>query len=122
MFFAFPFHPSVLPSHDFRSFDRAKHRVASTVYEEAEYPIVLVGNKTDLEEHRKVGRKETLEFAMENNLAYIELSAYVKDGDKRSNEGRRMANLVLERRIRVSKSFCEGLCIGIKWPPATTKP
>jgi GTPase KRas len=38
-------------------------------------PVVLVGNKCDMEGERQVGNKEALEFAKKHNLSYFETSA-----------------------------------------------
>ena len=38
-------------------------------------PIVLVGNKIDLEDEREVGKEEAEEYARKNNMAYVETSA-----------------------------------------------
>ena len=37
--------------------------------------MVLIGNKADLEEERRVKKEEALEVAKEFNLAYMETSA-----------------------------------------------
>lgn len=44
--------------------------------------IVLVGNKTDLIDQRKVSENEAEKFAIDNNLHYFETSALNKDGIK----------------------------------------
>ena len=42
--------------------------------------LVLVGNKSDLEERRAVSQAEAETFATTNKLAYIEVSAKTGEG------------------------------------------
>uniref|UniRef100_A0A7S4JVG0 Small monomeric GTPase n=1 Tax=Paramoeba aestuarina TaxID=180227 RepID=A0A7S4JVG0_9EUKA len=48
--------------------------------EEKDPTIILVGNKTDLEEERQISYEEALEFAEKEEIPYIEVSAKSGDG------------------------------------------
>ena len=41
-----------------------------------EHPIVLVGNKSDLEHRREVSHEEAFNYAKSENLMYVESSSY----------------------------------------------
>ena len=51
---------------DLRHFNTCKHS----------HPIILVGNKSDMNHLRKVSHEEALQYAKENELLYVESSCY----------------------------------------------
>ena len=59
------------------SFEEAKMLVefCRRVKDSEEVPMILVGNKVDLEEHRQVSTLEAKKFAKENDILFIETSA-----------------------------------------------
>jgi Ras-related protein Rab-4B len=57
--------------------------------------IVLVGNKSDLEEERKVSYKEGHNFAIKNNIMFLETSA--KTGFNINESFRKCANLIISK-------------------------
>eukprot|EP01084_Bolivina_argentea_P124080 219897_1 len=62
------------------SYERAKQLVAEVQYQAIGYDkILLIGNKTDLNDKREVPTGEALKYATTNTLAYIETSAKTKD-------------------------------------------
>ncbi|TSQ24027.1 AP-2 complex subunit alpha-1 [Bagarius yarrelli] len=51
------------------------HTQILRVKDRDDFPMVLVGNKSDLEHHRVVSREEAMSFAKENRIHYMESSA-----------------------------------------------
>ncbi|KAL7977243.1 hypothetical protein Chor_009192 [Crotalus horridus] len=54
------------------------HTQILRVKDRDEFPMVLVGNKTDLDLYRQVTEEEALYFARENRIPYMEASAKVR--------------------------------------------
>uniref|UniRef100_A0A8C5WSJ0 RAS related n=1 Tax=Laticauda laticaudata TaxID=8630 RepID=A0A8C5WSJ0_LATLA len=54
------------------------HTQILRVKDRDEFPMVLVGNKTDLDLYRQVTEEEALYFARENQIPYMEASAKVR--------------------------------------------
>lgn len=59
------------------SFEKAKHLLETINKQRASHylPTLLVGNKTDLDHHRKIGVEEGHQMALEYNCQYYEVSA-----------------------------------------------
>ena len=55
---------------DLRNFNSCKH----------EHVIILVGNKSDIQNRREISHQEALEYAKENNMLYVESSCYDIEG------------------------------------------
>ncbi|EAY09673.1 small GTP-binding protein, putative [Trichomonas vaginalis G3] len=61
---------------DRKSFESVDYWLDSLQRELVSMPILyLVGNKTDLAEHREVREEEAQEYALRNNMTYLEVSA-----------------------------------------------
>ena len=60
------------------SFNELKRQKAKISQIKGSVPIVLVGNKSDLEEERVISEFEAQQLAQEWNCTYIETSAKVK--------------------------------------------
>ena len=59
-------------------------------------PIILIGNKCDLDEQRKIQKEEGEQFANNNNLKFFETSC--KDGDNVENCFIELTKLIIERK------------------------
>ena len=61
---------------DLHSFDECKSYCKDTISEKCkkDSKVMLVGNKADLEDERKISKEEGLEFAKENNYLFRETS------------------------------------------------
>ena len=57
-------------------------------------PIILVGNKRDLEEHRKIDSEKAQLFAIEHGVEYVETSA--KDGSGVNEAFEKISNLLVK--------------------------
>uniref|UniRef100_A0A8D2IXS7 RAS related n=1 Tax=Varanus komodoensis TaxID=61221 RepID=A0A8D2IXS7_VARKO len=54
------------------------HTQILRVKDRDEFPMILVGNKADLDIHRQVPKEEALSFARENRIPYMEASAKIR--------------------------------------------
>ncbi|XP_028669432.1 ras-related protein R-Ras [Erpetoichthys calabaricus] len=54
------------------------HRQIQRVKDRDDFPMVLVGNKADLEQQRMITREEAEHFAKENRIVYMESSAKIR--------------------------------------------
>lgn len=54
------------------------HTQILRVKDRDEFPMILVGNKTDLDLYRQVPEEEALHFARENRIPYMEASAKIR--------------------------------------------
>ncbi|CAI9611359.1 unnamed protein product [Staurois parvus] len=54
------------------------HTQILRVKDRDEFPMILVGNKADLDLQRQVTREEALNFARENRIPYMEASAKIR--------------------------------------------
>ncbi|XP_069461283.1 ras-related protein R-Ras [Ambystoma mexicanum] len=54
------------------------HTQILRVKDRDEFPMILVGNKADLDLHRQVPKEEAMSFARENHIPYIEASAKIR--------------------------------------------
>lgn len=54
------------------------HTQILRVKDRDEFPMILVGNKADLDLHRQVPKDEALSFARENRIPYMEASAKLR--------------------------------------------
>ncbi|XP_030051290.1 ras-related protein R-Ras [Microcaecilia unicolor] len=63
------------------------HTQILRVKDRDEFPMILVGNKADLDLQRQVSKEEVMSFARENRIPYMEASAKI--------------------RLNVDESFCE---------------
>ena len=61
---------------DFKSFDECKNYCRNAILEncKGDIKVMLIGNKADLEDERKVSKEEGLKFAEENNYLFRETS------------------------------------------------
>ena len=59
-------------------------------------PIILIGNKCDLDDQRKIQKEEGEQFANNNNLKFFETSC--KDGDNVENCFIELTKLIIERK------------------------
>ena len=59
-------------------------------------PIILIGNKCDLDEQRKIQKEEGEQFANNNNLKFFETSC--KDGDNVENCFIELTKQIIERK------------------------
>ena len=61
----------------YRSFESVEEKWSRELYENADANIVvlLVGNKSDLEDKREVSFEEAQDYASQRNMAFIETSA-----------------------------------------------
>lgn len=61
----------------FRSFESVEEKWSRELYDNADQNIVvlLVGNKSDLEDRREVSFEEAQEYANQRNMSFIETSA-----------------------------------------------
>ena len=61
---------------DLHSFDECKSYCKDTISEKGkkDSKVMLVGNKADLEDERKISKEKGLEFAKENNYLFRETS------------------------------------------------
>lgn len=57
--------------------------------------LLMIGNKTDMEEKRQVSTKEAQEFAKENKILFMETSA--KNGNNIEKAFECITNIILER-------------------------
>ncbi|XP_029440754.1 ras-related protein R-Ras isoform X2 [Rhinatrema bivittatum] len=54
------------------------HTQILRVKDRDEFPMILVGNKADLDLQRQVSKEETMNFARENRIPYMEASAKIR--------------------------------------------
>ncbi|XP_075696335.1 ras-related protein R-Ras2-like isoform X2 [Rhinoderma darwinii] len=54
------------------------HTQILRVKDRDEFPMILVGNKADLDLQRQVTKEEALNFARENRIPYMEASAKIR--------------------------------------------
>nr|XP_056719234.1 ras-related protein R-Ras [Euleptes europaea] len=54
------------------------HTQILRVKDRDEFPMILVGNKADLDPYRQVPKEEALSFARENRIPYMEASAKIR--------------------------------------------
>lgn len=54
------------------------HTQILRVKDRDEFPMILVGNKADLDLQRQVPKEEAMSFARENRIPYIEASAKIR--------------------------------------------
>ena len=66
-----------------------------------EFPIILLGNKCDLEDKRKVTKNEGEEFAKKYNLSFFETSN--KTGLNVEEASLKLVNLILEKKDKVNE-------------------
>ena len=61
----------------YRSFESVEEKWSRELYDNADANIVvlLVGNKSDLEDRREVSFEEAQDYANQHNMAFIETSA-----------------------------------------------
>ena len=64
-------------------------------HKENDFPVILVGNKCDLEDKRKVKKEEGERLAKEYNVHFYEASN--KDGTNVEESSRDLINIVLSR-------------------------
>ena len=62
------------------------------------FPMILLGNKVDLEDNREVSKEEGSNFAKENNIEFFETSN--KNGININEAGKAIVNKILEKRQR----------------------
>lgn len=74
--------------------------------DEMKYPIVLVGNKCDLEEERKIKVEDAKKFARKIGAEYFEVSALTDQNNNIKMPFIHCANLVLKESVRGRKKGC----------------
>ena len=74
---------------------------------EKDFPIILVGNKTDLEDERQVQREEGEDFAKKLNIKFFEVSN--KDGTNVKESSKELIRMILNHNSDDFKTVCSKL-------------
>ncbi|MCQ2821180.1 MAG: GTP-binding protein [archaeon] len=91
--------------------DKYERILKNEKIDEVKYPIVLVGNKCDLEDSRQVSQDDAKKFAKRIGGDYYEISALTDQNNNIKDPFIKCANLVFKEKNKESKKGCPLCCI-----------